>query len=155
MCDYKWVCCCSPSESVCPAAGFHLHPPPRCRCRRQPAAWLQMQDGPARIGLCRLGSARPTDTMTYIRRPEAAAAAALTSLTAVSTNSISTTSGSISFTHWSDGFSYLSVKSAAFYTVPIFPPVLLLCPLSLLSLCSSSSRPPPPDLSAETESVFH
>lgn len=89
---------------------------PGCSCCRT------ARPGTARLGSCRFGSARPTDTMTYILRPEAAAAAGLTSVSAVSI--ISTTSGSISFTHWSNGFSYLSVKSAAF--VPIFPSVLLL-----------------------------
>lgn len=65
---------------------------PGCSC-------TTARPGPTRLGLCRLGSARPTDTMTYILRPDAAAAAALTSLPAVSINSISATSGSISFKH--------------------------------------------------------
>lgn len=113
--------------------------------RRLPAAWLQLQDGPARLGLSRLGSARPTDTMTYIQQLRAAAAAALTSLTSASIRSAPTTLGSIANKYRSGGFSYLSVKSAALYCPDFFfsrSPSF--SPLPLLLLCGSSSRLPPP-----------
>lgn len=56
---------------VSPAAGLRLHPPPPPLCLRpgcsrtgqHSTAWL----GSARFGFPRLGSARPTDTMTYIQ----------------------------------------------------------------------------------------
>ncbi len=112
-----------------------------------PAAWLTAagRPGPARLGLSRLGSARPTDTMTYIQQLQAAAAAAQASLTSPSVRSLSITLGSISSKYWSGGFSYLSVKSAALYCPDFFSwSSSSSSPLSLLLLCGSSSPPPPP-----------
>ncbi len=83
------------TTAVRPTAGLHLHPPhpPQPACGMAAVAG---QDGPGRLGVSRLGSARPTDTMTYIQQLQAAAAAALTSVTSASIHSASTTMGSIS-----------------------------------------------------------